>query len=130
MKKALSMSFIQWAFFVVVLENTSSCFAIPKAPYNVGILLDKNWNATNVSYFSSVNLQTVVLSTHGLGFEDIVTHGCSKFAANKIVTLIGPEDGLIGGIGRTVANHFSIPYIGLGLRVNKMVSLETGTRIS
>lgn len=122
MKKAYSMSSIQWTFMFALLEYVSSSLAIPKAPYQVGILLDKTWNASNLSYFSNVNLQTVVLSTHELGFENIVTHGCRKFAGKKIVTLIGPEDGLIGGIGQTMARHFSIPYIGLGMRVNKMVS--------
>ncbi|XP_031570969.1 glutamate receptor ionotropic, NMDA 3A-like [Actinia tenebrosa] len=119
MRKALSRSSLQWTFFLVFILYVSSSFAIPKIPFNVGILLDKTWNTTNVS-FSSVNLQPVILSTHGLGFEEIVTQGCHKFSAKKIVSLIGPEGGLVGGVGQTIAQHFSIPYIGLGMRVNKM----------
>jgi hypothetical protein len=114
---------VRTSVLFILQALVSQSLAKPKTPHFVGVLLDKTWNTTNGSYFSNVNFQSVVLSTNGLGFEDIINQGCRRFAENRIVSLIGPEDGLIGGIGELFAHHFSIPYIGLGTQTNKLVSV-------
>lgn len=115
-----------WRFtqLLFVLLFCLSSFSKAKTSIAGGLLLDDRWNLINTSSVYNERIQTVQLTFHGKGFEHLLIQGCNKFAEHSVVSLVGPSDGLLSGLGHLYSQYLSVPYIAVGLQPTNSVSTD------
>lgn len=106
--RRLALVIISWILF-----SFSSSKA--RTPVYAGFLLNERWNISNFSLVYTERVHAVPWPIKGKGFHGVMGEGCDEFVKHTIISLVGPNQGILSGIGYLQSQRLSVPYIGIGL---------------